>query len=121
MSDDEEVVLDEGVEVEEEDELVDEDKKVVDIGDGLPPFPPNGDSYQDRLLFAKQRACLLLLLRAKAYLALELNKEERVMEEKLKEREKRLEEERSSEETLQCKKSNKSCRGLPQEKTNRIW
>ena len=94
MSDDEEVVLDEGVEVEEEDELVDEDKKVVDIGDGLPPFPPNGDSYQDRLLFAKQRACLLLLLRAKAYLALELNKEERVMEEKLKEREKRLEEEK---------------------------
>jgi hypothetical protein len=43
MSDDEEVVVDEGVEVEDEDELVDEDKKVVDLGDGLPPFPANGD------------------------------------------------------------------------------
>lgn len=33
-------------------------------------------SYQERLFFAKQRACLFLLLRAKAFLALELNKEE---------------------------------------------
>ena len=45
MSSDEEVVVDEGVEVEEEDELIDEDKKVVDLGDGLPPFLPNGDRF----------------------------------------------------------------------------
>ena len=32
-------------------------------------------SYEDRMLFAKQRACLLMLLKAKALLALRVAKE----------------------------------------------
>eukprot|EP00008_Paramoeba_atlantica_P012607 CAMPEP_0201488422 /NCGR_PEP_ID=MMETSP0151_2-20130828/18137_1 /ASSEMBLY_ACC=CAM_ASM_000257 /TAXON_ID=200890 /ORGANISM="Paramoeba atlantica, Strain 621/1 / CCAP 1560/9" /LENGTH=834 /DNA_ID=CAMNT_0047873709 /DNA_START=70 /DNA_END=2574 /DNA_ORIENTATION=+ len=68
MSDTEDIALEE-----EEEEVNDLDQQIVDLRDGLPPLAPSGDSYQDRLIFAKQRACLLLLLRAKAFLALQVS------------------------------------------------